>query len=174
VTEHYTEGQPPIAPRRRSAPEAPPPAAAPAGDLTAAQRRAAEIRQGRKPFGSMDQKLKYEQRAGFHRHWFNDEPGRINQAKEAGYEIVKDRETDVPVSRPVGTAKGGGVLMAFLMEIPEELWREDMALIQERADLVDSSIRRGKVAGDGLTAADQGKFYEPRDRPITMRQGHSR
>ena len=30
----------------------------------------------RKPFGTFDQKLAYPSREGFHRHWFNDEPGR--------------------------------------------------------------------------------------------------
>jgi hypothetical protein len=56
--------------------------AAPATDLPQ--------RPARKPFGSMSLKLDYPQRDGFHRHWFNDIPGRIGRAQEAGYEHVKD------------------------------------------------------------------------------------
>jgi hypothetical protein len=43
--------------------------AAPATDLPQ--------RPARKPFGSMSLKLDYPQREGFHRHWFNDIPGRM-------------------------------------------------------------------------------------------------
>ena len=46
-------------------------------------------RPNRKPFGSMQLKLAHEIRPGFHGHWFNDTPGRIGRAQEAGYEHVK-------------------------------------------------------------------------------------
>ena len=81
-------------------------------------------RGNRRPFGSREQKLAYPDRQGYHRHWFNDDPGRIERAKEAGYEQVHD-DKGKPVSCVVGTARGGGALVAFLMEIPLEWYQED-------------------------------------------------
>lgn len=81
----------------------------------------------RKPFGAREAKLKFPDRPGYHRHWFNDEPGRIIRAQEAGYEQVIDPRTGKPVCNVVGIGRGGGALTAFLMEIPEEWYREDMA-----------------------------------------------
>jgi hypothetical protein len=80
----------------------------------------------RKPFGNFDQKLSYPDREGFHRHWFNDTPGRIMQARNAGYEQVHEDDGRV-VSMVVGVGRGGQPLVAFLMEVPEEWFREDMA-----------------------------------------------
>lgn len=96
----------------------------------------------RKPFGTWDQKLSYPSREGFHRHWFNDEPGRIIRARDAGYEQVHD-PNGRPVSTVVGIGRGGQPLVAFLMEIPEEYFREDM-LAQENVvhDLL-TQIGRG-------------------------------
>ena len=81
----------------------------------------------RKPFGAQEQKLQYANRPGYHRHWFNDEPGRIMRAEEAGYEQVHDTRTNKPVCTVVGISRGGGPLTAFLMEIPQQWYDEDMA-----------------------------------------------
>ena len=109
--------------RRRLAPE---PSEAVGDGLSAdlpPQRAAGFVR---KPFGGREQKLKYPDRAGYHRHWFNDEPGRIMRAEEAGYAQVNDPRGK-PVSTVVGIGRGGGALTAFLMEIPQEWYEEDMA-----------------------------------------------
>ena len=100
-------------------------------------------RPARKPFGSAALKLDYPVRAGFHRHIFNDIPGRIQRALEAGYEHVKDNEGK-PVVRVVGTAEGGGPLHGFLMEIPEEWYLEDMKLEQDQVTAKEETMRRGK------------------------------
>lgn len=96
----------------------------------------------RKPFGSQEQKLFYPNNPGFHGHWFNDEPGRIMRAKEAGYEHVLD-EKGKPVCTVVGIGRGGGPLTAYLMQTPIEWYREDMAaqesVVQDRLN----QIRRG-------------------------------
>lgn len=103
----------------------------------------------RKPFGALDQKLAYAPREGYHRHWFNDVPGRIERALEAGYEHVTDREGKKVVS-VVGTAEGGGPLQAFLMEIPQEWYDQDMAVQQAERDKVMAQIKEGKLeAKDG-------------------------
>lgn len=116
-------------------------------------------RKTRKPFGSRSQKLAYEAREGFHRHWFNDVPGRIMDAHDAGYEHVKDKEGK-NVSRPVGVNDAGNVMMAFLMETPEEFYKEDMAAQQSRADETDRAVRRGELEGapgkDGRYVPSQG------------------
>lgn len=110
----------------------------------------------RKPFGSMQLKLAHEIRPGFHGHWFNDIPGRVQRASEAGYEHVKDKDGK-PVDRVVGTAEGGGPLIAFLMEIPEEWYREDMRLEQSHIDEKEQLMKRGKLdAPEGGYVPSQG------------------
>lgn len=96
----------------------------------------------RKPFGTWDQKLAYPSREGFHRHWFNDEPGRIMRARDAGYTQVED-DQGRPVSTVVGIGRGGQPLVAFLMEIPQE-WRDEDMRAQENGvhDLM-AQIGRG-------------------------------
>lgn len=119
---------------------------------------AARQRPARKPFGSLEQKLAYPERQGYHRHWFNDVAGRIDRASEAGYEHVKDKEGK-NVSKVVGTAEGGGPLHAFLMEIPEEWYLQDMAEQQQRIDAVEETIKRGEFEskeGDGRYVPKQG------------------
>lgn len=108
----------------------------------------------RKPFGSMNLKLAYPERTGFHRHWFNETPGRIQQAQEAGYEhVVNDGK---PVSKVVGTAEGGGPLTAFLMEIPEKWYNEDMAAQQREIDEKEKSIKERQMDGN---ASDRESLY---------------
>jgi len=124
-------------------------------------------RPSRKPFGSMSLKLDYPQREGFHRHWFNDIPGRVERAKEAGYEHVKGNDSK-NVSRIVGTAEGGGALTAFLMEIPEEWYKQDMALEQKVIDEKEAAIRQGtldKAEGDNRYVPSQGISIKAGSKP---------
>lgn len=100
----------------------------------------------RKPFGNMAQKLNAPQRKGYHRHWFNDVLDRIEQAKAAGYAHVIEEGSRKPMKRVVGTAKGGGALTAYLMEIPIEWFEEDMRNGQKAVDEIDEAIRGGDVA----------------------------
>lgn len=124
-------------------------------------------REARKPFGSQTQKLAYPPRANFHRHWFSDTPGRIEDALRAGYTHVEDKEGK-KVSRPVGVSVSGGVEMGYLMEIPEEWYKEDMALQQRAIDANDDAIRRGAVSG---TPGVDGR-YVPESRGIKIREGN--
>ena len=97
----------------------------------------------RKPFGSINQKLAYADRAGYHRHWFNDAGNRIHDASAAGYSHVKNAEDGRNVERVVGTAEGGTPLVAYLMEIPEEWYKADMAAQQAEIDAKEETMRRG-------------------------------
>lgn len=114
----------------------------------------------RQPFGAVSLKLSAPKRAGYHRHWFNDELDRIAQAKAAGYTHVLEESTNKPMKRVVGTAKQGGALTAYLMEIPKEWFEADMAVGQKMVDEVDAAIRGGTVAskeGDERYVPNQGK-----------------
>lgn len=122
----------------------------------------------RRPFGLREQKLAYPDREGYHRHWFNDEPGRIARAGDAGYKQVLD-ESGKPVSMTVGVARGGGAQIAYLMEIPAEWYREDMAAQESGHRELMDQIREGRVPG-GPTGADRQAQYVPRDVGISIRE----
>lgn len=107
-------------------------------------------KRNRKPFGNFEQKLNYPNREGYHRHWFNDEPGRLLRAADAGYEQVVDPDGK-PVSMVVGVSRGGGALTAYLHEIPEEWYREDM-------DDRDSEVL------DRLGQIERGQYLRPKGR----------
>ena len=123
----------------------------------------------RVPFGSNEERLGYEKREGYHRHWFNDSPGRLTRALRAGYKHVLNKETNERVSTPVGVAPNGGVLTGYLMEIPEAWWKRDLALGQERVDKTDADIRRGNIEGK---VGEDGR-YVPSNRPIRISRGSS-
>ncbi|ACI52300.1 conserved hypothetical protein [Gluconacetobacter diazotrophicus PA1 5] len=122
----------------------------------------------RRPFGLREQKLAYPEREGYHRHWFNDEPGRVARAQDAGYAQVMD-ESGKPVSRTVGVARGGGPQIAYLMEIPAEWYREDMAAQEAGHRELMAQIREGRVPG-GPTGADRNAQYVPNGVGITIRE----
>lgn len=129
-------------------------------------------RENRKPFGSVDQKLAWPVRPGYHQHWFNDDPGRVFAAKEAGYDHVQDH-SGRPVSRVVGVAAGGGPLLGYLMEIPQEWYEEDIARQQAIVDEKMNSIKRGYV--DKKDPKDASSFYAGSDRgQIDIRDGTGR
>lgn len=107
----------------------------------------------RKPFGNQEQRLQYPERAGYHRHWFNDIPGRILRAEEAGYTQVNDAHTGKPVCTVVGIGRGGDGLTAFLMEIPQAWYDEDMAaqdnVVLERLGQIKAGVYERPTGRDG-------------------------
>ena len=100
----------------------------------------------RQPFSGVTLKLSAPKRAGYHRHWFNDVLDRIGEAKRAGYTHVCEEGSTRPIKRVVGTAKGGGPLTAFYMEIPKEWFEEDMAAGQKVVDEIDRAIWGDNIA----------------------------
>lgn len=135
-----------------SIPEAP-------GDADALNLRVAELRAKRVPFGRRQQKLAYARRPGYHRHWFADHPGRVEEASLAGWEHVKDHEGKI-VSKLHGRHRDGRAMIGYLMEIPEVLWREDLAQDQRRIDDGEQGIRTGNLP-QGKSVEAQGNFYVP-------------
>lgn len=85
--------------------------------------------------------LEYPERPGYHRHIFNDKPGRLERALNGGYQFVSknqipghiDRplgqkeEVDSRVSWVVGQEDNGTAIIGYLMEIPEADYQEDQA-----------------------------------------------
>ena len=120
----------------------------------------------RQPFGSTTQKLAYPPRPGFHRHWFNDDPGRIDMAVAAGYTHVIGKDGQ-RVCRVVGVTAGGGPLQGYLMEIPEEWYQEDMARQNAETEKTMDAVRRGAIAGQpGVDGR-----YIPEATPIRVSKG---
>src|SRR5579871_5776857 len=112
-------------------------------------------RETRKGFGTQAQKLAYPERPGYHRHWFNDTPGRISGAEESGYTKVLD-SSGKHVTAVVGVNTTGGPLVAYLLEIPEEWWKDDMAENEKINQSKEETILRGAQAKD---MKDQNAFY---------------
>lgn len=137
-------------------------AAAPASEAETLAADIARIRQIRKPFGGMTQKLYLPQRVGYHRHWFNDVGSRVDEAVASGWSHIKGRDGS-PIRRTVGTGRDNGAMMAFAMEIPEVFWLEDMAArhaeAAKRMDAIKKSPFQAK-AGQAKPS-DKGKFYDP-------------
>lgn len=111
----------------------------------------------RMPFGSPRQKLSVRPIEGFHLHWVNDSPGRVDEATAGGYEFVGENEIAVAgqarqssdlgtrVKRLVGRGEDGNAQFAYLMKIPLEWYEQDQKVIQDRVDSVDNMIKRGSM-----------------------------
>lgn len=115
-------------------------------------------REERIPLGISRLKLKVPEIPGYHLRWINDEPGRIYQARQGGYDFVLDDEIDgkfgdtdidqtnrdlgVKVCRSVSKTTG---LKAFLMKIRQEHYDEDQKAKQKDIDETDRKIHNGKL-----------------------------
>lgn len=132
--------------------------------------RKAEGRQERIPLGQQKPKMARVARPGMVGRWVNDVGGRIDAARQAGYEHVMETVTPdgekKPVSMTVGTAESGGPLTAFYMEIPEKFYREDQKAKLKPVDEVDNAIRHGNIEGE---VGKDGRYMPSQG--INIRQG---
>jgi hypothetical protein len=71
---------------------------------------------------------------------------RIVQTLEGGYTHVTDKNNK-KVMRRGGIAEDGSALNAYLSEIPQAWYDEDMAAQQAEVDKVEEAMRRGVVPG---------------------------
>lgn len=97
---------------------------------------------------------------GYHLCWTNDEDNRIEFALDAGYEFVNKAEVGMARSAPVptnndvgdrvrqwvGTKRDNSPLYAYLMKIPEDWHREDLAIPHDKAQETLRAIHKGRVA----------------------------
>lgn len=137
------------------------------------------IRGLRSPFGAQSLKLAMPTRPGYHRHWFNDVAGRIDEALTSGWAHVKDLKTGQPLKRTVGSGRDGGALIAYAMELPEVFWQEEMDARHKVASEKLEAIKKNPFASKPgqAQASDKGKFYDPTEGtgtagPITIQTPH--
>jgi hypothetical protein len=106
-------------------------------------------RSKRVPFGVPVQRFTSPPDDGYQYRVFNDkwrkEPGRIQRALSAGYEMVEhERSGDT-----VGTNEDGSEVKGVLMRIPKELYDQDQALKNEALDKIDEQIYQGEFKKSG-------------------------
>jgi hypothetical protein len=107
---------------------------------------------------------------GYHLYFFNDEPGRIATALEAGWEFVSPDEVGYQSSNVTNNnvdlgnrvsvlgmkSELGHPQQQILLKIRQEWWEEDQAEIQARNNKTEASIKRGK----GGNNVDTTGFYD--------------
>lgn len=111
-----------------------------------------KVRNKRKPFGIKVSRLAIsKQQEGFHYRWVNDEPGRLSQAIDGGYDFVVPSEVgrepreDNKTREYAGLKADGGPMFTYLMKIPQEYYEEDQESAQEHLDSIDKAIRGGSL-----------------------------
>ena len=128
----------------------------------------------RVPMSSGRRKMEVPNIPGYHLHWINDYPGRVQQALAAGYTMVKADETRIHartggggnddlgsgVSMVVGQQEGGQALKAYLMKIPQDLYDSDQKAAQQSSDRVEAALRSRKgMAAEGESGRDHDNRY---------------
>lgn len=130
----------------------------PRGDAVTSGASKARTRPTRTPFGGLKLKLSAIPIPGFHLHWVNEAPGRLEEATIGGYEFVDEQEQLAPgqsrqansdlgtrVRRLVGRGEDGNAQYAYLMKIPLDWYDQDQRELQAKVDAVDNMIRRAKM-----------------------------
>lgn len=112
-------------------------------------------RKERIPFGVPQSRLSVPlQIPGYHLHFINDSPGRLQQAQLGGYTFVAPSEvglggTETQYRVLAGRNEDGSAMYAYLMKIEQEFYEEDQKLHQKTVDQFDDAIRRGKIEDRG-------------------------
>lgn len=121
----------------------------------------------RVPFGLQAPSMTRADRPGFFRHWFNDSRDRIEKAQLGGYTHVMNAKGE-PISAISGRDETGRGQKSYLMEIPIEWYREDLAAQDAALEDRLAEIRHGR---SGPGASDN--RYVPKQ-GITYRSGTGR
>ena len=136
-------------------------------------------RKKRRPIGETDPRLHAPERPGYMRRFVNDIKNRIQRFLEGGYEFVQDEQA----RNEAGDEKGGairvvvgqlpehqGVMHAYLMEIPNEYYNEDLEAKNNDRLAVEETMRGGHV--QGADRKDSDNFYNTaQGREITVDVG---
>ncbi len=118
---------------------------------TEADRGKQQAERERIPFGVPRSKLDvFYKVEGYHLHWINDDPGRIFEAQQGGYEFVKPSEVgfedkESKVWKLVGRSENGDPINAYLMKLRLDWYEADQAKINEKQDAFDQAIKRGTL-----------------------------
>lgn len=119
------------------------------------EKEAVRRRRGGLPLGKNEAKLARPEyrRQGYHRHWINDKPGRLDAAYNNDYDYVTDADGK-QVKQRVGTTNEGKDLYAYLMEKPEDWHQEDQqkkwAAIEEQEKQMVEGMVHGARGSSGV------------------------
>lgn len=97
----------------------------------------------------------------FEYRWVIDRPGRLENFRQAGYEVVTDNnevgqkavDSQTKLGSAITTTRGGVTLV--LMRIPKEWYDEDQLAKQEKVDLQEQAMQEDLRQG-GFPAAQRG------------------
>lgn len=130
-------------------------------------------REHRKPLTGLEQRLSAEVPDGLVGRWVNDTPGRLIRFIQAGWKFAsrdegvvreQDEAEGAIYEEHALTSERDESVRAYLMLIPEELYREDQAAKQ---GVLDAQMERIKRGGDTqMSASDHA--YVPEDTPIKL------
>lgn len=130
--------------------------------------------------GGFQLKLTAPQREGYYRRFVVDRPGRLEDAEAAGYAFVHDPKIqigenpddvtkqaglDSRISKRVGNHADGTPMMAYLMEMPQDWYRENQ---DEKEKVLKERERHEKRNEEGWNHEDKQTQYNPLD-PIRRR-----
>jgi hypothetical protein len=131
------------------------------------------------------QRLEAPDVPGYHLHWFNGTPERIQRAIDGGYEFVDERDmqlnsvglgnesthsgnTDmgsrVSVISGQEVGRDGQPIRLILMKIRQEWYEEDQKLVDDRNELVAASLRGGTIGSEKDQANDTNHRYVDKSR----------
>lgn len=131
------------------------------------------------------QRLEAPDIPGYHLHWFNGTPERIQRAVDGGYEFVDERDmrlnsvglgnesthsgnTDmgsrVSVISGQEVGRDGQPIRLILMKIRQEWYEEDQKLVDDRNELVAASLRGGTIGSEKDQANDTNHRYVDKSR----------
>lgn len=126
------------------------------------------------------QKLEAPDIPGYHLHWFNGTPERIQRALDGGYEFVDSRDMKInnvslggdstasgntDMGSRVSVVSGSEVdahnqpVRLILMKIKQEWYDEDRKLIENRNEQVAAALRGGLLGSEQDAAGDTNLRY---------------
>lgn len=139
--------------------------------------------QTRVPFSVPVARLAVPEIPGYHLHWFNGTPERVQRAQQGGYVFVEEHEVhlnnrllggdtaesgNTDMGSRVSVVSGGEVdgtgqpARMYLMKIKEEWWQADQAALTaegSRLDNVRKSLLSGAVGSEKQSAEDRSQTY---------------
>ena len=140
--------------------------------LAAAKKTREEAKATQKSLGAIEgQQLVARKRDGFFPRWARGTEQRLDQLQKKGYSLVRAEEkpgavltTDIGTAKSqiVGTNKDGSARRDYLMEIPEEIYREDLKIKESRTQkLADAQKHVEHDADELATPEGRSKIYRP-------------
>ncbi len=141
------------------------------------------------PMSAPVARLHIPDKPGWHRHWFRNEPGRIERAMRAGYRFVDSSEVSVHNTSLSGPAEQGGntdlgsrvsvaaggisdngqALRLYLMECPQHLYKKNLAMLQEDTDNTVTALSAGRGGKDDMNS-EGAKTYTRGDLPSLFKK----